>query len=295
MMQIGSSRTRMADPLLSLATICADIALEAAVPVLDIYNKNVSVSTKADGTPVTEADLAADHIISTKLQSHWPDIPIISEESSSPLAKNFSRFFLVDPLDGTREFINHTGEFTINIALIENGRAIMGVIYAPSQNELFIGTDRAYICAPIKAGEKLDLVDLKSIHTRTAIADHLVALHSLSHTESETELYLKSVSPSRTIRSGSSLKFCKIAKGEADFYPRFGPTMGWDIAAGHAILRAAGGRVLNGEGGEFHYTSSDLRNGPFLAIGDPRLDSQLRPDFTKACQIRRHAKSDIAE
>lgn len=285
----------MVEPLHSLAHICADIALEAAVPILEIYRKSLAVSTKADGSPVTEADLAADHIIRERLQSLWPDIPVISEESIAYRDKDFSRYFLVDPLDGTREFINHTGEFSINIALIENGRAIMGVIYAPSQFELYIGTDRASTCAPIQAGDKVNLQDFKSIQIRNAAYDHLVALSSLSHGEMETDAYLNAISPHKILKSGSSLKFCKIAKGDADFYPRFGPTMGWDIAAGHAILRAAGGIMLNKDGDEFHYSSSDLRNGPFLAIGDPKLVTKLQPQFTTACQIRHPAKSDIAE
>jgi 3'(2'),5'-bisphosphate nucleotidase len=295
MMQIGSSGTRIVETLFSLAYTCADVALEAAVPILEIYNKSLAISTKADGSPVTEADLAADRIIRSKLQSLWPDIPIISEESSADCSQDFSRYFLVDPLDGTREFINHTGEYTVNIALIVKTRAVMGVIYAPSQNELYIGADEAYICTQIHAGEKLDTRELKPIHIRKANADHLTALSSISHGDIETDGYLKSVSPIQILRSGSSLKFCKIAKGEADFYPRFGPTMAWDIAAGHAILKAAGGITRDAEGEEFHYASSNLRNGPFLAIGDPNLAKQLQPEFTKFCQIRHHAKSDIAE
>lgn len=285
----------MADPLFSIAKSCADIALEAAVPIIEIYNRIVTVSTKADGSPVTEADRDADHIIRTKLQILWPDIPIISEESLDDRNYDYRRYFLVDPLDGTREFINRTGQFTVNIALIENSRAIMGVIYAPSQGELYIGADRAYASMRIQAGQILDPDKLQLIHVRDAISNHLVALNSLSHGEQETETYLNKITPSEVLKSGSSLKFCKLATGDADVYPRFGPTMAWDIAAGDAILRAAGGQIFNGFGKEFEYQSCDLKNGPFLAIGDTRLFTRLAPEFINICQNRHHAKNDIVE
>ena len=279
----------MATPYLSLARICADIALAAAVPILDIYEKHGEARIKSDGSPVTEADLLADEMIRQNLQSSFPDIPVISEESEVAVEQNLNRYFLVDPLDGTREFLSRTGEFTVNIALIENGVAKMGAIFAPCHGQLFIGAEHAYECVNLDVGDKIDSRPLTQIAVRKSDADRLVALGSLSHGEPDTEAFLLEQHPREIRKSGSSLKFCIIAKGEADFYPRFSPTMGWDVAAGHAILRAAGGTLMNENGELLNYAPYNLRNGPFLAVGDPVLGEKLKSQFMNFCQNRYRA------
>lgn len=276
-----------------LALSCAQIALEAAVPVLDIYTQDFSARQKADGTPVTDADLAADQIIHDRLQHFWPDIPVISEEREHSGAAALSRYFLVDPVDGTREFLNRTGEFTINIALIENGRAKAGAIYAPAIGSLFIGGEHASSIEHIKPNDKAEPDALKPIAIRKADPSHVTVLASLSHGDATTDSFIANVGHCATKRAGSSLKFCVIAKGEADFYPRFGPTMGWDIAAGDAILNAAGGCVMAANGEPISYDIKAMRNGPFLAIGDRDLVTTLKPEFIRAVQNQRHAKTGI--
>lgn len=285
----------MIESPISFARACADIALEAAMPIMKFYTEGFVPKAKSDGSLVTEADIAADELIQSRLHANWPDIPVISEESAQNYNGELNQFFLVDPLDGTREFVNKTGEFTINIALIINGTPVIGVIYAPSIKELFIGADTAFHCRTIDAGEKLNAHNLEMIATRSANLQNLTALGSLSHSDADTRSYLERLKVKDVRQSGSSLKFCKIANSQADIYPRFGPTMGWDIAAGDAILRAAGGAVINADGGLFRYSSQDLLNGPFLALGDKSLFDVLKPDFMSACRNRHRVKSDIAE
>lgn len=284
----------MSDPYSALSQQCAAIALQAAAPVIEIYRQDFDVRPKADGSPVTEADLASDQIIRAALQSRWPDIPIVSEESFCSNTHRLERYFLVDPLDGTREFLNRTGQFTINIALIENGRSVAGTVYAPIQGDLFIAGQLAYEISGIHAGDPLNADHFQNIHVRRAQAEHLVALASLSHGDPETEAYLRRTHVTETRKSGSSFKFCLIARGDADLYPRFGPTMGWDIAAGHAILNASGGIILDATGQDLGYHTALQKNGPFIALGDRSLIDRLTPDFIQIVQARRGEETDIA-
>ncbi|MEO0498060.1 MAG: 3'(2'),5'-bisphosphate nucleotidase CysQ [Pseudomonadota bacterium] len=210
------------------------------------------------GSPVTRADLAADAILTRALEEHAPHIQIVSEENSASHTNSApAQFFLVDPLDGTREFIHTDGQgaFTVNIGLIENGAPVAGVVYAPALDQYFEGAvgEGAY-----KNGQ--------AIFARYPPADRL-AVASLSHRDEATDNWLHAQNIEQTRSIGSSLKFGLLATGEADVYPRFGPTMEWDTAAGDAVLRAAGGAVETADGKVYTYGKAGYRNEPFIAYG----------------------------
>ena len=256
-----------------LVAAFAQLALDAAVAVMDVYATGCRVKTKADLSPVSEADERAEAIILAGLKLCAPGIPVLAEEAAAAgvVPAVDGRFILVDPLDGTREFISRNGEFTVNIALIEGGRPVAGVVYAPTLGRLWTGHDIAEVCT-IAPGQRLaEGKQRRTIHTRAAPAEGYVALASRSHCDEATETFLARLPIADRRGAGSSLKFCAVAEGEADVYPRFGPTMEWDTAAGDAVLRAAGGVVLAVSGGPLLYgkTSLDYRNGGFIAWGDP--------------------------
>jgi 3'(2'), 5'-bisphosphate nucleotidase len=239
------------------------IAEVAGLAIMEIYNSDFSASLKHDQTPVTAADVAAENIILPALAKHFPDIPVISEEQAAAghVPKIASTFFLVDPLDGTKEFINRNGEFTVNIALIKNGKPALGVIYAPAIDEMFwgeIGNGSAW-----RANDS----EWQSCLTRAPDPQGLSVMASRSHRDAATEAYLKTVKVKDFTAAGSSLKFCRLAQGQADLYPRFGRTMEWDIAAGHAILAAAGGSVTKPDGTLLTYGKPTLDNPGFIARG----------------------------
>ena len=239
------------------------IALSAGDSIMKIYSEFPAAKIKSDGSPVTEADEAAEKIILTSLRELAPDIAIVSEEQEdSHCMKVPDRFFLVDPLDGTKEFIKHdgSGSFTVNIALIEKGVPVLGVVYAPALGRLFAGT--------IGEGATETANGLcHAISIRKIPATGPVAVASCSHRDAQTDKWLAEHRIANTVSIGSSLKFCLVACGEADIYPRFGPTMEWDTAAGDAVLRAAGGHIATPENGPFLYGKPDFRNGPFVAKG----------------------------
>jgi 3'(2'), 5'-bisphosphate nucleotidase len=218
---------------------------------------------KGDGSPLTEADLAAHDAILAGLAEACPGIPVISEEDATRAeVPPDGPFILVDPLDGTREFLSGSGDFTVNIALVEDGVPVAGVVYAPALGRLWRGA--------VGAGATLhEAGAARPIAARTPQAGGLVAVASRSHRDAETDAFLAGL-PIAGLRSvGSSLKFCLVAEGEADLYPRFGPTMEWDTAAGQAVLEAAGGRVLTPSGQPFRYGKAGAawRNGAFVAWG----------------------------
>lgn len=230
-------------------TLCA-LALKAGAAAMEVYARDFTAETKADASPVTEADQLGEEIILAGLAAFAPDIPVLAEESASagnipdPLG---DQFFLVDPLDGTKEFIKKTGEFTVNIALIENGRPVFGVVYAPAGNKLYFGgRDGAW-----KAAVENGVMGLReTIRVRKAPTQGLVAVASRSHRSPETDAYLDTLPVSDFTAAGSSLKFCLVAEGAADIYPRLGRTMEWDTGAAQAVLEAAGGQVVVHPGGE---------------------------------------------
>jgi 3'(2'), 5'-bisphosphate nucleotidase len=257
----------------AIAKFFARIALAAGPVVMAEYARGGEVRTKADSSPVTVADERAEEVILRLLRARAVPIPIVAEESVArgEHAAIGHSFILVDPLDGTREFISRNGEFTINIALVRDRAPVAGAVYAPALARLWWGGDRAYVCdAPV--GAPLAEESLwRAIRTRRAPARRLIALASRSHGDPATEAFLARLPIGERRSAGSSLKFCALAEGVADVYPRFAPTMEWDTAAGDAVLRAAGGVVLAVEGGPLLYgkKESGLRNGGFVAWGDP--------------------------
>jgi 3'(2'), 5'-bisphosphate nucleotidase len=231
----------------AVSAVFEQLALEAGHVIMAIFGTGVAFQVKADASPVTEADRAAERIILDGLRRAFPKIPCVAEEemAEGPChAELGDTFFLVDPLDGTKEFVNRRSDFTVNIALVRKGIPEIGVVYAPAQGVLYAGR-------PGEASE-CQTVDSKAVRRRgicvgtRAQPPRIVA--SRSHRTRETEDFLAKFEGAQTVSVGSSLKFCHVASGRADFYPRFGPTMEWDTAAGDAILRAAGGttKLLDG-------------------------------------------------
>lgn len=228
------------------------VALEAGRIIMEIYERNPEARLKDDRTPVTEADTAAEAYILAELARLCPDIPIVSEEAAAEgkIPQVADLFFLVDPLDGTREFLSRNGEFTVNIGLISKGSAVAGIIYTPASGRMFRGrAGEGAEQAEIMPSGSLSDADWQPIAVRTADAGQLIAVASRSHRDERTDAYLEEHGVSETKSAGSSLKFCLLATGEADLYPRMGRTMEWDTAAGQAILSAAGGSVVT-EAGE---------------------------------------------
>ena len=241
----------------------------AAANAIQAASRPDSVRIKADGSPVTSADEAAEAVIRDGLAGLSRPLPIVSEEYSEdrPLPAKPDCYYLVDPLDGTKEFIAGRDEYTINIALMSEGRPVVGVITAPALGLMWRGIVG-------RGAERLEFASGKvhpphPIHSRSAPVGELIVVVSRSHLDPPTEAYLKTLPHTHRIGCGSSLKFCRLAEGAADHYPRLGPTMDWDIAAGHAILTAAGGVVTELDGSPLKYGTPDLRIPSFLAWGDP--------------------------
>lgn len=255
----------------ALAREFAQICLQAAIPVMEVYATDFTPEQKADRSPVTEADKRAEVIILKALEAILPDTPVLAEESFDARFRPEvgARFCLVDPVDGTKEFIAKNGEFTINIALVEDGMPVAGCVYAPALERLYIGGDTA-LCGSAKPGSDLKDAALQPMSIRKAPADGKTAVMSRSHADEQTRAFAESQGVTETIAAGSSLKFCRVAEGAADIYPRFGPTMEWDTGAGHAVLEAAGGAVTKPDGSVFDYAkvSDGYKNGPFIAWGD---------------------------
>ena len=256
----------------AFAAALAEIAHDAGQLILRFYAEGARVRTKADDSPVTEADEEAERLIAAGLAQLAPDVPVIAEEAMAKGHKPAPgpRFFLVDPLDGTKEFLKRNGEFTVNIALIEDGRPVIGVLLAPAKHRLFIG-DGSNGAFEVAAQEQklIDLARARTLHVRSAPKDGLIALASRTHGDLKTEEYLSRYPIAKLMVAGSSLKFGLIAAGEADLYPRHGPTMEWDTAAGQAVLEAAGGSVTTLEGAPLKYGKIDTgyRNPYFVARG----------------------------
>ncbi|QIG52292.1 3'(2'),5'-bisphosphate nucleotidase CysQ [Nordella sp. HKS 07] len=250
----------------------ADLAMAAGREIMVIYAKPVVAREKADLTPVTEADEAAETIILAGLKAQDGGTPVISEEAAAAgfIPKTGQRFYLVDPLDGTKEFLSRNGEFTVNIALIDSGRPIAGIVYAPAIGRIFCGeAGQGAFEARLEADQDLAACDWRALKTRRAAVDGPVVVASRSHRDERTEAYLKGLKVKKIVSAGSSLKFCLLAAGEADLYPRFGRTMEWDTAAGHAVLAAAGGHVEIETGEPLLYGKAErgYDNPAFIAKG----------------------------
>jgi 3'(2'), 5'-bisphosphate nucleotidase len=243
------------------------IAEDAGRAILDIYRdeSRTAERQKDDASPVTAADEAADALILSALGSLTPEIPIITEESFAPDRLpdlSGGLFWLVDPLDGTKEFLSRNGEFTVNIALIESGLPVLGVVHAPALDRTWTGA------GPGSAAFRDQGADAVSVRVRSAQMNAITVIASRRHgSGGELDHFLSRFKVAERVSAGSSLKFCLIASGQADLYPRFGRTMEWDTAAGHAVLLAAGGRVERSDGAAFVYGKAGFENPAFVAYG----------------------------
>ena len=256
-----------------LLKVC-NIAIKAGEEILKYYTEDIHVTHKDDSSPLTKADLASNKIIMNALQQLDRTIPILSEESLVEWKerKNWTKYWLVDPLDGTKEFIKQNGEFTVNIALIENNKPILGVIFTPVKFDLYFA-QKNYGSYKINSSSKLiNLQEAEKIFVANQSSIKRI-IGSRSHSNQTFDSWVNQNFPnSEIVQAGSSLKFCLIAEGAADIYPRFGPTSEWDIAAGHIIVNEAGGRVNTFENIEINYNKKeDLLNPQFYAIGNYKL------------------------
>ena len=246
------------------------LAQQAGQAILDVYNREFEVEHKADQSPLTEADLASHHTILAGLALLTPDIPVLSEESAAlpyETRRAWQRYWLVDPLDGTREFIKRNGEFTVNIALIEDGRPVLGVVHVPVSGVSYVGQvdEGAY---------KYDEHGIRRpIHVTTTRQTPLRVAGSRSHAGDSLVRFLDQVGDHEIVSMGSSLKLCLVAEGSADIYPRLGPTSEWDTAAAQAVVEAAGGKVTDTDMQPLRYNTKDsLLNPHFLVFGDASID-----------------------
>ena len=239
------------------------IAERAGEEILRHYGDSVVVNEKADHSPVTIADERAEQLIVAALKELIPEVPIVAEElcAAGEIPEVSSRFVLVDPLDGTKEFISRNGEFTVNVALVEEGRPRLGVVHLPA-------TGVSYWTAGEGAFRREPGGRPEPIHCRSvAEGEPVVVVASRSHRDAQTEEFIAGLNVKEIVSAGSSLKLCRVAEGIADVYPRFGRTMEWDIAAGDAVLRAAGGSVRTVGGDEFRYGKPGFENPAFIARG----------------------------
>jgi 3'(2'), 5'-bisphosphate nucleotidase len=240
------------------------LAVKAGEKIMEIYNDvdfSKVVDFKADHSPLTLADKASHEIIEEELLKISPELPLLSEEGRSieyDERRHWNTFWLVDPLDGTKEFIKRNGEFTVNIALIENGCPVLGVIYAPATDKLYYGIKGQGAFKRENGSTQEIQVNKKE--------DNWIAVGSRSHSAPEEEQLLSKYPVNTAVSIGSSLKFCLLAEGQADIYYRHGPTMEWDTGAGQAILEAAGGKMFDGQSDPFLYNKKSLTNGSFLCL-----------------------------
>ncbi|MEI7669651.1 MAG: 3'(2'),5'-bisphosphate nucleotidase CysQ [Pseudomonadota bacterium] len=235
------------------------IARDAGKIIMNYYKTGIDVVKKSDASPVTEADKAADLYIVDKIKNLTPDYAIVSEEGNKPNVRNFDYFWLIDPLDGTKSFIRGSGYFTVNIALIDAARKpILGVIYEPISESMYYGSPNGAF------------LEQNGITKKIKVSNYIIASSALvshSHLDHTTQEYLEKYNIEQKLSHASSIKLCFLAEGKADIYPRFGRTMEWDIAAGHAILNAAGGTILTPEDAQFVYGKETFQNGNFIAYG----------------------------
>lgn len=269
-----------------LETQFRTLALRAGAAIMEIYERpELDVQTKADSSPLTEADEAADKLISEGLNAAFPDVPIVTEEQTDSHALQAARFFIVDPLDGTKEFINRRGDFTVNIALVENGIPIRGIVYAPAKERMFYTRADGIAIEETGPFGGTTAVGMRELHMREPAPQALSVVASKSHRDPATDAYIAQYPVAEFRSAGSSLKFCLLAAGEADFYPRLGRTMEWDTAAGHAVLQAAGGEVLDFNTHQpLRYGKAGYEN-PFFLARHPDVtlcDTSSQPSDTQS-------------
>lgn len=228
-----------------LETEMRRLALEAGDAIMEIYRSDdFDVRAKSDNSPVTAADEAADALISAGLRASFPDTLIVTEEQAESHTESAAEFLIVDPLDGTKEFVNRRGDFTVNIAYVVDGAPIRGVVYAPAKERMFFTRADGRSVEEIGPFDKRSIGTVKPIHVSAPDNSGLMVVASKSHRDQATDDYIGKYAVTESKSAGSSLKFCLVATGEADLYPRLGRTMEWDTAAGHAVLKGAGGEVI---------------------------------------------------
>lgn len=259
-----------------LTRVMRKLALEAGDVIMEIYESDdFEVKSKSDDSPVTAADEAADALISAGLRQAFPDITLVTEEQAASHTERAETFLIVDPLDGTKEFIHRRGDFTVNIAYVQNGVPVRGVVYAPAKKRLF------YTLADGSTVEESGPFDkgtpgaITPIHVRTPDNEALMVVASKSHRDQSTDDYIGKYKVADMTSAGSSLKFCLVATGEADLYPRVGRTMEWDTAAGHAVLKGAGGDVVRFDDHSSLQYGKDGYANPFFIAYAPGVD--LKP------------------
>ena len=263
----------MTDTLTDLLLSVRQIAAEAGRVILTYYDRPSPVDYKADDSPLTQADRASHHFIVERLEALTPDVPVLSEESDPgdyAARGSWNRFWCVDPLDGTKEFVKKTGEFTVNIALIEGGAPVLGIVHVPVQGLTY------FAARGEGAFKQQGAAEPERIATRKAAGSALTVVASRDHAGPEVAAILERMADEgldvESASMGSSLKFCLVAEGAADFYPRTVPTFEWDTAAAQCIAEAAGGGVYTRDGARLTYNKEDLRNPSVFAAGDPELD-----------------------
>jgi 3'(2'), 5'-bisphosphate nucleotidase len=261
--------TNVESPAANLTADVVKLAQQAGTAILSVYSGQFDVTHKTDESPLTLADVRAHEIIVQGLRALTPDLPVLSEEGSDipfEQRRTWTRYWLVDPLDGTKEFVSRNGEFTVNIALIDNHVPVLGVVHVPVTDTTYTGALGA------GAFRQVDARPPEQLHVQAA-GTPLRIVGSRSHRGDTLDKYLPKLAPYQLVAVGSSLKFCLVAEGSADFYPRFGPTSEWDTAAAQAVVEAAGGRVVRTDGEPLRYnTKADLLNPHFLVFGDRSRD-----------------------
>lgn len=253
-----------------------DLAVDAGRAIMEIYQgDHIEVTGKADDSPLTLADLASHRVIVAGLNKLTPDIPVLSEEAANIAyseRQNWVRYWLIDPLDGTKEFIKRNGEFTVNIALVENGVPILGVVYAPALNVCY------YAAPNLGAFVRRDSGEPQAIKVNYPnVGETLKVVASRSHRDARTETLLANLDSYECVSMGSSLKLCLVAEGAAHFYPRLAPTMEWDTAAAHAVVNEAGGVVCDLSLNVLRYNKEDMHNPEFLVLPEnsPNIENTL--------------------
>ena len=255
--------------LLNLSDPVLDIAQQAGQEILRVYNTEFEIERKDDKSPLTEADKAAHNIICAGLEQLKPKLPILSEESASidfSERQQWETYWLVDPLDGTREFIKRNGEFTVNIALIHNHMPVLGIVFVPVTNEAYVGVKNT-------GAFKIVNNTKENIKTRSTDKNNITVAGSRSHGNERQQQFMQNLGDVEKLAIGSSLKFCLVAEGKVDIYPRFGPTSEWDTAAAQCVVEQAGGMVVTHDMKTLSYNTKDsVLNPEFLAIGDSEFD-----------------------
>ncbi|ULO24929.1 3'(2'),5'-bisphosphate nucleotidase CysQ [Methylocystis sp. SB2] len=256
-----------------LARLFANMAIAAGALAMEtLANANIESRLKGDTSPVTEADERIEAYLLRELEAALPGVPFLAEESVArgKTLDAADAFLLIDPIDGTREFLARSSDFTINVALAEKNAPRVGAVYAPAQGRIWFAGAQGYEAQAVPGGSLPPMQDWRPLRARQRPPEGLVALISKSHLDEATKTFLSRQRIARSAPVGSSIKFCLLANGEADVYPRFGPTMEWDTAAGDAVLRAAGGVTLDPDGAPLRYgkKADDYRNGPFIAWAD---------------------------